>query len=128
MVDLDSAEPTQIELFSMYELAQKLNYEASKLRAWHSDPEIVSPATIFQVRKYRLLDCLIDPRLAELIDAEEQRIAGMQWSKEMLLDILIEKRRGTEESPSEPIIAVAECTHQRCPELRLWNLKGQLTL
>ena len=48
MVDLDSAEPTQIELFSMYELAQKLNYEASKLRAWHSDPEIVSPAPSFR--------------------------------------------------------------------------------
>ena len=96
LTNLDSPEPTQIELYSMYELGLKLNFPASTLREWHNDPEKATPAPSFRSNNTDYWTASSLSTWRELIDAEEQKIANMQWSKEQLLDILIERARETE--------------------------------
>lgn len=96
MKNLTDSSSAPIKLMALYDISSELDVSSSQLRKWIEDDEIVTPAPNFMTNstEYWTPDSL--PLWKELVDKENERVASMSWTKEQLLDLLIQKAKLTE--------------------------------
>lgn len=96
MKNVNDSSNEPIKLMALYDISSALDVSSRQLRDWIDNDEIVTPAPEFRTNStdYWTPDSL--PLWKVLVDKENERIASMSWTKEQLLDLLIEKARQTE--------------------------------
>lgn len=94
--DSNTNGPKEIQLYALYEIARKINSHSSQLQSWIENDEVATPPAAFrQGSQFYWTDESI-PAWKALQDNEIQRLLNMKWTKEQLVDLLIEKCKATE--------------------------------
>lgn len=94
--DSNTNGPKEIQLYSLYEIARKINSNSHQLQQWIDDAETVTPPASFRTGSqfYWTEDSI--PAWKALVDNEIQRLLNMKWTKEQLVDLLIERTKEIE--------------------------------
>jgi hypothetical protein len=93
---IESANGTSIVLLTLYDVATRLDSSGYQLRQWIENDQIVTPTPDFKLNSNEYWTEESLPAWKVLVDKENERIASMSWTKEQLLDLLIQKAKITE--------------------------------